>query len=142
MHPTEHSGGIIPGVTQDEAERPWPHPATTFTPLVAVDRALAQRLEARFVGVLQGELTALEREYASRYRSPQIELGTQPGGEQLLRISFGGAVTLMEWDGTGEDAEAIICGVAANDAYGASADYWRVEGWRTRPTSTGQEGDE
>ncbi len=50
----------------------------------------------------------------------QIELGTGPGGDQLLRISVGGAVTLMEWDGKEEEAEAIIRGVAANDADRAS----------------------
>ncbi len=127
-------------VTQEE-ERAWPHPATVFTPLVGVDPALAERLEARFAAVLQGELTAAEREYASRYRSPQIEVGTEPGGDHLLRISFGGAITMVEWDGTQDDAALVIDSVASSDAYGASAGYWIHEGWRTRQSFTGEEGN-
>ncbi len=129
-------------VDQDEEERPWPDAETVFTPLVHADRALAERLVARFTQVLHEALSGGEPEYATGYGPPQVEVGTEPGGEQLLRISFGGGVTLMEWDGTEENADAIIQGVAANDAYGASADYWLVEGWRTRPTSTGREGAE
>lgn len=129
-------------MSQDEEERPWPHPATVFTPFAAVDPALAERLEARFAGILQGEPTAAEREYASRYRSLRIEVGTEPGGERLLRISFAGAITMMEWDGTQDDAAVIIDSVASSDAYGVSADYWRDEGWRTGQTFTGEEGNQ
>jgi hypothetical protein len=68
-----------------------------------VDGRFAARLIDQHVRVLRGGLTVEEREYASRYKPPLIEVGTQPDGGRLLRVLFGGGVTMTDWDGTQEE---------------------------------------
>ncbi len=126
-------------VTEEEQEGPWPHPRTIFTTLSTVDPALAGQLVGRFLEIVRAPLTVEEREYTDRYATPRIDVGTEPGGERLLRISFGGAVTLIDWDGTQDEASSLVAGVAANAASSSSADYWLAEGWRTRTSFGGDE---
>ena len=125
-------------VTEDE-EAPWPHPRTVFTPLSTVDPALAVRLVDQFLEIVRAPLTVEERVYTDRYATPRIDVGTEPDGERLLRISFAGAATLMGWDGTQDEASSLVASVAANAASSSSADYWLAEGWRTRTTFGGDE---
>ena len=125
-------------ITDDE-EGPWPHPRTVFTPLSTVDPALAVQLVDQFLEIVRAQLTVEERYYTGRYATPQIDVGTEPDGQRLLRISFAGAATLTGWDGTQDEASSLVASVAFNAASSSSADFWLAEGWRTRTTFGGDE---
>ena len=100
---------------------------------------MAAQLVDQFLAIIRAPLTAEEREYTDRYATPRIDVGSEPDGERLLRLSFAGAETLMGWDGTQDEASSLVAGVAANAAISSSADYWLAEGWRTRTTFGGDE---
>ena len=99
-------------VTEDE-EGLWPHPRTVFTPLSTVDPALAAQLVDQFLEFVRAPLTVEECEYTDRNATPRIDVGTEPDGERLLRISFAGAATLMGWDGTQDEASSLVAGLGS-----------------------------
>ncbi|MDQ1392629.1 MAG: hypothetical protein QOF30_1606 [Acidimicrobiaceae bacterium] len=126
------------GDNQDE----WPHRLTVFTPLSVVDVGLAERLMDRYLKVLRDRLTRDELQYAVGNKPPGMEVGTEPDGSHVLRISFGGTVTMTNWDGTPEDAMSVVNNFAATAADNVSADYWVTGGWRTQTSFTEQDPDQ
>jgi hypothetical protein len=117
---------VVPPIADGDE---WPHPLTVFTPLSVRDDRLAARLIDQYLRVLGGGLTAEEPQYADLYKPPRIEVGTEPDGAQLLRISFGGRTTMTAWDGTQERAISVVNDFGVIAADNASSDYWVTEGW-------------
>lgn len=128
-------------VSPKDDEDLWPHPSTVFAPLSVRDDKLSAQLVDRYLRVLHGELTVEESEYVAFYKPPLIDVGTEPDGGLVLRISFAGTVTMTDWDGTSEQAQTVISNFAVNGAENSSSSYWVTEGWRTRTTFTGDAPD-
>jgi hypothetical protein len=122
-------------------DKGWPDPLTTFRPLSKLNDALAAQLVGQYLEVLDRELSDNERAYAKSFPAPLIEVGTEPGGECLLRISFGGGMTCVGWDGGEDDAVAVVNDLAINPAENASGDYWLDGGWRSQTTFTGTDSE-
>ncbi|HEV3364290.1 MAG TPA: hypothetical protein VG795_09155, partial [Acidimicrobiia bacterium] len=78
-----------------------------------------------------------DRRYEQARDMLQIDEGTTPLGHSLLRVTFPftGSVTTQEWDGTEEDAEAMIDSVAEALAEDVEADrpVFGPTGWESDP---------
>ena len=127
---------------QDHDHGEWPDPQTVFHPLSALDAALAARLVERYQEVLERDLVVEEQKYSSGYAPPLIEVGAESDGDRVLRASFGGGVATAGWDGTEEDALAVVEDLAVSAAENASHDYWLDGGWRTRTTAAEADPDQ
>ena len=109
--------------------------AATFRPLGDRHPELAANLAERFVRRFLREAGLSANRYDEAREMLSIDEGTTPLGHSLLRLSFAftGSTTTTEWDGTDEDAEALVVHTAQTLAEDVDADraMFGPSGWES-----------
>jgi hypothetical protein len=123
------------GIVTDEHELDWADfRAAVFHPLANDNEGLASSLSARSHDRLVSDMSLSERAYAEEWRPPRFEVGRTPAGRAVLAIDFGGGRSVIDWDGSDADAEAIVDSCAETAAVNNEWDYWvHGGGWKEWP---------
>ncbi|MGH9164431.1 MAG: hypothetical protein ACRDZW_02815, partial [Acidimicrobiales bacterium] len=80
-------------------------------------------------------LTAEEWAFALEATAPKVRFGRGEDGDVVLVVTYyGGTTEFGGWDGSVEDAEAIVDEHAETAAMNVSDGYWQTGGWRTHTT--------
>lgn len=105
---------------------------TDVEPLDVTEPVLAPRLMDQFRSQLRTHLTGDELEFLdSLADEPRLDVAVLDGA-QVLQMTYFGGQSSTRWDGTAEDAEDIVGGMADWFAGSISSHHWHhAEGWRS-----------